>query len=283
MLVKYHAGGDANSKLLAFELAEIEASLEVEKTQKMSKWLDFLRTPGNRRRLMLMTLLGFMKQWSGNGLVSYYLTLVLRSVGITDSKTQLIINGCTQVWSFLCASTSCLLVDRFNRRSMFISAAAGMLVSYCIWTVLSALANESGFTKPGLGYGVVTMIFAYQGFYHISGPIIPTYVQEINTFSLRSKGTVIEQFFEQCANIFNGFVNPIALRSISWRYYIVYCIVLFAELFIYYFLFPETRGLSLEECSAVFDGHMGQVGQEEATRTLQTMEEKGHVVHQEEI
>lgn len=166
---------------------------------------------------------------------------------------------------------------------MFISAAAGMLVSYCIWTVLSALANESGFTKPGLGYGVVTMIFAYQGFYHISGPIIPTYVQEINTFSLRSKGTVIEQFFEQCANIFNGFVNPIALRSISWRYYIVYCIVLFAELFIYYFLFPETRGLSLEECSAVFDGHMGQVGQEEATRTLQTMEEKGHVVHQEEI
>lgn len=56
-----------------------------------------------------------------------------------------------------------------------------------------------------------------------------------------------------CVLIYNGYANPVAMEAISWKYYIVYCCVIFVELFIVYFLFPETRGRTLEEVAEVFD------------------------------
>lgn len=53
---------------------------------------------------------------------------------------------------------------------------------------------------------------------------------------------------------FNGFVNPIALRAIQWRMYIVYTCWLSVETTIIYFLYPETQGLSLEQAGGVVDG-----------------------------
>lgn len=54
------------------------------------------------------------------------------------------------------------------------------------------------------------------------------------------------------AVFFNIFVNPIALESIQWRYYLVYVFILAACGFVNYFMFPETRGHSLEEMAHVF-------------------------------
>jgi hypothetical protein len=55
------------------------------------------------------------------------------------------------------------------------------------------------------------------------------------------------------AIIFNTFVNPIALESIGWKYYIVFLIVLllfWSTAFLYY---PETRGHTLEQIAVLFD------------------------------
>ena len=49
-------------------------------------------------------------------------------------------------------------------------------------------------------------------------------------------------------------MNPIGLERIGWRYYIVFCCLLVVFLAITYFVFPETRGYSLEEIAVVFDG-----------------------------
>jgi len=35
------------------------------------------------------------------------------------------------------------------------------------------------------------------------------------------------------------------MAAISWKYYIVFCCVIFVELWLIYFLFPETKGMSL--------------------------------------
>ncbi|KAH7409640.1 hexose transporter protein [Cadophora sp. MPI-SDFR-AT-0126] len=43
---KYHADGDTNSRLVRFEIAEITATLEVEKMQKLSRWSEWVATKG---------------------------------------------------------------------------------------------------------------------------------------------------------------------------------------------------------------------------------------------
>ena len=52
----------------------------------------------------------------------------------------------------------------------------------------------------------------------------------------------------------NQYVNPIALKHIGWKYYIVYCIWILVEIATVYFLFPETHGRTLEELSFMFEG-----------------------------
>jgi hypothetical protein len=52
--------------------------------------------------------------------------------------------------------------------------------------------------------------------------------------------------------VYNGFVNPVAMDAISWRYYIVFCCLLAVEFTVIYFTFPETFGMTLEETSQVF-------------------------------
>jgi uncharacterized protein (DUF58 family) len=49
-------------------------------------------------------------------------------------------------------------------------------------------------------------------------------------------------------------LNPIALENIGWHYYIVFCCLLAAFFVVTFFLFPETKGYSLEEIGELFDG-----------------------------
>jgi hypothetical protein len=58
----------------------------------------------------------------------------------------------------------------------------------------------------------------------------------------------------QAAIFFNVFVNPIALESIAWKYYIVYACLLLVITVVVWFAYPETNGHSLEEMARIFDG-----------------------------
>ena len=48
--------------------------------------------------------------------------------------------------------------------------------------------------------------------------------------------------------------NPVALGAIRWKYYIVYCVWLVFELAFMWRYAIETKGRSLEETAAIFDG-----------------------------
>ena len=43
--------------------------------------------------MLIIVAISWFSQWSGNGLVSYYLTKVMDSIGITNTTNQLLITG----------------------------------------------------------------------------------------------------------------------------------------------------------------------------------------------
>lgn len=66
ILVKFHAGGNERSELVAFEMDEISQSISLEESvQAESRWVDCIKTRGNRHRLFISLSLGFFAQWNG--------------------------------------------------------------------------------------------------------------------------------------------------------------------------------------------------------------------------
>ncbi|KAJ5690493.1 hypothetical protein N7462_004885 [Penicillium macrosclerotiorum] len=254
ILTKFHGYGDPNSRLVRFEMAEITATLEMEKVQKLSRWTEWTATSGNRHRLFLALYIPAMLQWSGNGLTSYYLTKVLNTINITDSRTQLIINGCLSIWSFLTATVFATLVDRAGRRRLFLCGMGGMGISYILWTICSALNEERDFKDKGFAAAVLLMIFIFSACYHMCSPIAPTYIMEVVQYSLRAKASMMYQLTGNLAGLYNSFANAVAMDAISWRYYIVWCCVIGVHFTLIYFFFPETKGKGLEEVAEIFDG-----------------------------
>ncbi|KAJ4258978.1 hypothetical protein NW762_008066 [Fusarium torreyae] len=253
ILRKYHDPSTANSPLVSLELAEIIETIHKEKTAETTGWSALVSTPGNRKRTFIAVCTGLMAQWNGIGVVSYYLTLVLDTVGITDTFDQTLINGLLQIFNFAAALSAAFLVDRLGRRTLFLWSGIGMLVSYIVWTACSAVNTETGSKSAGIV--VVVCLFTYFFHYDIAWtPLLFGYPTEIFPYSLRSKGIAVELFAIYGSLIIAAFTNPIGLENIGWKYYIVFCVLLVIFFGITYFIFPETKGYSLEEIAKIFDG-----------------------------
>ncbi|RBR26006.1 uncharacterized protein FIESC28_01279 [Fusarium coffeatum] len=239
VLVDYHAGGDTESSLVTFEMREIEHVL-MEEAEAISanSWLELIRTPANRKRTLIAVVLGFFAQWNGVGVVSYYLVLVLNTIGITQAKDQTLINGLLQIFSWLVSTfLGALMVDRIGRRALFLTSTAGMLVAYIIWTA------------------VVGFIFIYYLFYNIAwNPLLQAYPVEIFPYTLRGRGLSVTYIAFFVGLILGNQVNPIAMEIITWRYYIVFCCILVILFVVIWYLFPGTKGHTLEEIKEVFEG-----------------------------
>jgi MFS family permease len=80
------------------------------------------------------------------------------------------------------------------------------------------------------------------------------YCTEILPFNIRAKGVAICFAGQALASVLNQYVNPIGLEALAWRFYFVYIVILVFECLAIYFLFPETRGPTLEEVARIFDG-----------------------------
>jgi len=71
---KYHAEGDENDALVQFEYAECQDALTYERSidqgSAIKNYLQFVRTPGNRKRLFLLFWTACISQMSGNAFIS---------------------------------------------------------------------------------------------------------------------------------------------------------------------------------------------------------------------
>lgn len=190
VLAKVHANGDMDSEIVHLELQEIKDTIKLEQEFESNGWLELVKTKGNRHRLIILLSLGLFSQWSGNGLVSYYLNIIFNSIGITDSNTQLIINGCLQILNMIVATGQCFFVDKIGRRPLFLIATTGMLVVFVIWTICSAQFAING--NKAAANAVVAMIFLYYVFYNMAwSGLLVGYSAEILPYSIRAKGMTL--------------------------------------------------------------------------------------------
>jgi hypothetical protein len=204
-----------------------------------------------RRRVLITVFLGLFTQMSGNTLLSYYQNLLFDLMGYDTPFAKTRINIANQCWGLMNAVVIALVVTRFRRRWMFMLSAASMTTVFMAMTICFQrlrVAEQAGTTNSSAQIASLFFYFAYSPCYNIgNNSLTYTYLVEIFPYAQRTMGIGIQQIAGKLAGFFNINVNPIALRSIDWKYLAVYCGWITFEFLFVYFMYPETYNRTLEE------------------------------------
>ncbi|KDR77321.1 hypothetical protein GALMADRAFT_279081 [Galerina marginata CBS 339.88] len=103
IIAKFHSSNnDINSPLVEVEMREIEDKIEVDGVLK--KWWDYralFATRADRYRAYMVILIGSFGQLSGNGLVTYFLPILLKNAGIISQDRRLTLNFVNSITSYM--------------------------------------------------------------------------------------------------------------------------------------------------------------------------------------
>jgi len=153
-------------------------------------------------------------------------------------------------------------------------------------TICTALYTS--FTNVAAANASIALIFIFFAFYDIAySPLLVAYTIEVLPYQIRAKGFAVMNFTVCVTLVFNQYVNPIALERLQWKYYLVYCCwLVFEFIFIYFFLW-ETRGRTLEQTAAIFDGEeyadsLRHVGSEAAGQAQLAARRRNRFINSEE-
>lgn len=203
------------------------------------------------------------------------MTPALKAVGISKPIQLVSINAGLAAWNLIIAEIAGYNCERIGRRPLFLISTIGMIISYAFVMGFSAGFAETH--SSHLGIAAIPFLFFFYGSYDVAWtPMNYSYATEIMPFNLRVKGMAIYVSVQNMANAVNQWVNPIALAAIGWKYYAVYIGIDIGYVLLIYFYFPETKKLTIEEISLVFDYGTkdGRKKALEAMKTLATEDKK---------
>lgn len=262
ILAYYHAGGNRNNPTVLFEFQEIKDTIDLEFLFKRGgSYVDFVKTPGNRYRLMILVSLGVISQYSGNALFSNYSNLIYESAGVRNQTQKIALDAGQNVLKLVVAVVSAMFIDKVGRRPLFLSATAGMLVMFIGWTIIGARFDETGDVRT-TGYPQIAFIWGFNIAYSVAwSGLLVGYALEILPFKMRARGLMIMNLTVQGMLVLGNYTNPIAWDKFPehWNFTAFYTIWIAVELVFVYFFYLETKGPTLEEIAMIFDGQSADV------------------------
>lgn len=148
----------------------METTIKLEMESSSVSYLDLFKTAGMRRRSLISAMLGLFNQWSGNTLISYYLSDIFDMIGRTDSIFKQQINLSLSCWSLICGVIISLTMVRMKRVTAAYICTISLLVVYVSWTgamqqAMEAMENDR--VNEAANVAVIFLIFAYKPAYQI--------------------------------------------------------------------------------------------------------------------
>ncbi|KAI7369249.1 hexose carrier protein [Hortaea werneckii] len=207
----------------------------------------------SRRRVLLGAGTQFMQQWGGINVVKYYLPVIFEGLGL-QRRLALAFSGCNAINLLFSTVGGVFLVDRFGRKPLMFWGALAQCICF-VW-VATGLSQDSDPWRSVAVTGVF-LFFTSFGMTWIAVPWM--YPAEVNTQRMRIAGAGIATATNWICNYAVVLVTPVALESISWRYYVVYAVLNVCFIPIVKFFYVETRRRSLEQIDALFEGPVAGV------------------------
>jgi len=253
ILTKYHGEGNPESEWVKLQMMEYESHLELSGSDK--RFWDYstlFNSRGAFYRLMSNCLVSLFGQWAGNGIVSYYLAAFLETAGITNEITKLNLSVGMNALQIAFAGLGACFVDKLGRRPMLIYVNVACCVCWIGVTVAGAI--QSNTQSKASSQAMIAMVYLFQICYSFGWtPMQALYPVEVLSFQMRAKGMAFSNLFVSAGGLVSQFGFSEAIKVITWRTYIVFCVWCAVQATVIYFLIPETKNRTLEELDEIFN------------------------------
>lgn len=133
---------------------------------------------------------------------------------------------------------------------------------------------SSGRGNSSAGIAGIAFIFLFNAAFAWSyGPVSWVYQSEVFSMRVRSMGTALSTASNWAMNVVLSQISPIGLGRLGWKFFLIFIVTNIGNALIAYFVFSETKGLTLEEIDEVF-GMTSEQALPAATH-LQTLDKEG--------
>lgn len=246
VLLDLYSNGDVHDNRLRDEFKTIKEGVLLARLENEEKSYSYMFKRYKKRVLIAMSSQLFA-QFNGINVISYYAPLVFESAGWVG-RNAILMTGINALIYVLSTVAPWYLVDRWGRKPILLSGALIMALA------LFGISFVMFLNIPSTPYYVVGLVIIYNALFGYSwGPVPWLLPPEILPLTIRSKGASLSTATNWFCNFIVGEMTPVLQDTIHWRLYLIHgtsCVISFLCV---YFVYPETKGLTLEDMDSVFD------------------------------
>ena len=190
--------------------------------------------------------IGAFNQLSGINAILYYLNDIFARAGFgrVSGNLQAVAIGATNlVFTMLAMS----VIDRIGRKTLLLIGSLGTML--CLAGVSTVFATQR------YEQLLVWLLIGYIAFFAVSqGAVIWVYISEVFPNVVRAKGQSLGSFTHWAMNaLISGVFPLLAARSGAYPF-MFFCVMMIAQFFVVLFIYPETKGITLEDMQKRLEG-----------------------------
>lgn len=240
-----YGDGDVEDELSKTEYRNIKENILIARVEGGERSYRYMLTK-YKKRLSVACFSQMFAQLNGINMVSYYAPMIFELAGWVG-RQAILMTGINSIVYVLSTIPPWYLVDGWGRKPLLLSGAVIMGIPLLVISYSLCLDN---IYTPNI---VVVSVIIFNAAFGASWGPIPWMMNEVLPNSVRSKGAAMSTATNWLFNFIVGEMTPILLDTIKWRTYLISAVSCALSFLCVHFLFPETKGLSLEDMGSVFD------------------------------
>jgi sugar porter (SP) family MFS transporter len=189
--------------------------------------------------IFLAVSIGMFNQLSGINAILYYLNDIFAHAGFSklSGNLQAVAVGGTNLLFTIIAMS---VIDRIGRKTLLLIGSVGMAACHAGVAAVFLTAQHKSFLL-WLLIGFIAC-FAFS-----QGAVIWVYISEVFPNVVRAKGQSLGSFSHWFMNALISGTFPLMAASSGGYPFVFFSVMMVLQFFVVLFLYPETKGLSLEE------------------------------------
>lgn len=245
VIADLYADGIVEDEVAKLEFRQIKESVLIQRVEGGERSYRHMFTR-YAKRVSVACFAQMFAQLNGINIVLYYAPMIFESAGWVG-RLAILMTGINSLVYLASTVPPWYLVDGWGRKPLLLSGSVVMGVS--LFAIAYSLFLDDAYTPQV----VVAFVIIFNAAFGASWGPIPWMMNEVLPNLIRSKGAAASTATNWLFNFLVGEMTPILLDLITWRTYLIpACSCVLSFLCVHY-LFPETKGLLLEDMGSVFD------------------------------